>query len=266
MYDKIFHKMHELMAKGETFAIATIVKTQGSTPRKPGAKMIVTQDRRTFGTIGGDCVESGAVDEAIEAINEGKSRTVSLTLEEEELGGVGMKCGGMVDVYIEVVKPTPKLLIIGGGHIGVNVAKLGRETGFSVTVIDPAVKKEDFPEAVEVIPEFIEKGIHKVEITPQTYIVITTGHKYDEAALKAVLDSEAAYVGMVGSRRKAATVYRSLADEGISEERLKRVHTPIGLDIGAQTPEEISVSIIAEIIRERRKPSALGESLKISSS
>lgn len=264
MHEEIFQKANELIAKGETFAMATIVRTEGSTPRKPGAKMIVRKDGNTFGTIGGDCVESGAVAEALEAIKEGKSRTVSMALEEEELGGVGMRCGGKAEVYIEVINPTPKLLIIGSGHVGAQVAKLGQGVGFSVTVIDPSAKEENFPKLVEVIPEFVDKGISKVEITPQTYIVIATGHKYDEAALKAVIDSEAAYIGMVGSRRKAATIYRNLMDEGVPEEKLKRAHVPIGLDIGAETPEEIAVSIIAEILKECRKPEASGESLKIS--
>lgn len=264
MSEKIFRKINELMSKGETFAVVTIVKTEGSTPRKAGAKMIVLQDGNTFGTIGGDCVESGAVAEAIEAIKDGKSKTFSAALEEEELGGIGMKCGGMAEVYIEVIKPTPKLLIIGVGNIGAQLAKLGHNVGYSVTVIDPTARREDFPEFVEVIPEMVEKGVTMAGITPQTYIVIATGHKYDEAALKAVIDSGAAYIGMVGSKRKAAVTYRSLMDEGVSEDSIKMVHTPVGLDIGADTPEEIAVSIMAEIIKERRKPSASGGSLKIS--
>jgi len=264
MYDKIFKKTTELMAKSETFAVVTIVKTEGSTPRKAGAKMIVVQDGSTFGTIGGDCVESGAVAEAMEAMKEGKSKTFSVALEEEELGGIGMKCGGKADVYIEVVKPTPKLLIIGGGNIGAQLAQLGHNVGFSITVVDPAAKKEDFPEYVEVIPEMVERGVALAGITPQTYIVVATGHKYDEAALKAVIDSGPAYIGMVGSKRKAAVTCRSLMDEGVSEEKVRIVHTPVGLDIGAETPEEIAVSIIAEIIKARRKPNAMGGSLKIS--
>lgn len=264
MYGKIFQRINELVAKDETFAVVTIVRTEGSTPRKAGAKMIVFSDGNTFGTIGGDCVESGAVAEAVEAIKEGKSRTFNVTLEEEELGGIGMKCGGMADVYIEVVKPTSKLLIIGGGNIGAQLAKLGQIVGFSITVIDPAVKQEDFPSDVEVIPETVEKGVSITEITPQTYIVIATGHKYDEPALKAVINSNAAYIGIVGSKRKAAITYKNLIDEGIPEEKFKIVHTPVGLDIGAETPEEIAVSIIAEIIKELRKPSASGESLKVS--
>jgi len=264
MYDTIFRKINELVSKGETFAVVTIVKTEGSTPRKAGAKMIVLPSGITFGTIGGDCVESSAVAEAVEAIKQGKSKTFSVILEEEELGGIGMRCGGVVDVFIEVVKPTPKLLIIGGGNIGAQIAKLGQNVGFSITVIDPAAKQEDFPEGIEVISETVEKGVSMIEINPQTYVVIATGHKYDEPALKAVINSNAAYIGMVGSKRKAATTYRNLVDEGFPEERVKMIHMPVGLDIGAETPEEIAVSIIAEIIKERRKPSASGESLKIS--
>lgn len=264
MYEKILKKMAELMAKGETFAVVTIVKTEGSTPRKAGAKMIVVQDGSTFGTIGGDCVESSAVAEAMEAMKKGKSKTFSATLKEEETGGIGMKCGGMAEIYIEVIKPTPKLLIIGVGNIGSQLVNLGQILGFSITIIDPAARKEDFPDFVEVIPETVEKGVKVAGITPQTYIVVATGHKYDEAALKAIIDSSAAYIGMVGSKRKVAVMYKNLMDEGISRDKLKRVNTPVGLDIGAETPEEIAVSIMAEIIMRRRKPSATGGSLKIS--
>jgi len=264
MHEKIYKKINELLEQGETFAVVTIVRTEGSTPRKAGAKMIVLPDGSTFGTIGGDCVEAGAVAEALEAMKEGKSKTFTVALKEEELGGIGMKCGGMAEVYIEIITPTPKLLIIGGGNIGSQLAKLGHDVGFSVTVIDPAVKREDFPEFVEVIPEPVEKGVARVAITPQTYIVIATGHKYDEDALRAVINSNAAYIGMVGSRRKAAVTLKKLIDEGIPEEKVKMVHTPVGLDIGAETPEEIAISIMAEIIKERRKPGATGGSLKIS--
>lgn len=264
MNEEIFRRVNELISEGETFAIATIIRTEGSTPRKPGSKMIILQDGSTIGTLGGDCLEAGVVDVALNAIREGKSTTIDIALKEEELGGVGMKCGGTADVYIEVVKPTPRLLIIGGGHVGAEVAKLGLSLGFSVTVIDPLAKAGIFPELVEVIYEPIEKAISRVEISPQTYIVIATEHKYDEPALRAVINSNAAYIGVVGSRRKAAAIYKNLKDEGVSEEKLGRVHIPIGLNIGAETPEEIAISIIAEIVKERREPAASGESLKTS--
>ncbi|MEM4188301.1 MAG: XdhC family protein [Candidatus Hadarchaeum sp.] len=264
MSENIFKKINELLEKGETFAIVTIVRTEGSTPRKAGAKMIVMPDGGTFGTIGGDCVEAGAVAEALEALKEGKPKTFTVALKEEELGGIGMKCGGMVEVYIEVINPVPRLLIIGGGNIGAQLAKLGHDVGFAVTVIDPAVKKENFPEYVEVVSEPVEKGVKMTSITRQTYIVIATGHKYDEDALKAVINTDAAYIGMVGSRRKATVTLKKLIEEGVSEDKVKMVHTPVGLDIGAETPEEIAISIMAEIIKERRKPNASGSSLKIS--
>ncbi|MGC8816403.1 MAG: XdhC family protein [Candidatus Hadarchaeum sp.] len=261
---EIYRKINELLEKGETFAVVTIVKTEGSTPRKAGARMIVLPDGKTFGTIGGDCVEAGAVAEALEALKEGKPKTFTVALKEEELGGIGMKCGGMAEVYIEVINPRPKLLIIGGGNIGAQLAKLGHDIGFEVTVIDPAVKKENLPEYVKVIPEPVENGVKMVEITRQTYVVIATGHKYDEDALKAVINSNATYIGMVGSKRKAAVTLKKLIEEGFAEDKVKTVHTPVGLDIGAETPEEIAVSIMAEIIKERRKPGATGNSLKIS--
>jgi xanthine dehydrogenase accessory factor len=264
MNEEIFRRANELLTKGETFVIATIVRTQGSTPRKPGSKMIILQDGSTIGTLGGDCLEAGIVDVALNAISEGKSTTIDIVLKEEEQGGVGMKCGGTADVYIEVVKPTPRLLIIGGGHIGAEVAKLGLGLGFSVTVIDPMAKAGTFPELVEVIFEPVEEAVSRVGISSQTYIVIATEHKYDESALRAVINSNAAYIGVVGSRRKAAAIHRNLTDEGISAEKLRRVHIPIGLNIGAETPEEIAISIIAEIVRERREPKASGESLKTS--
>lgn len=264
MSEKIFQKINELIAEGETFAVATIVRTEGSTPRGPGTKMIVLEDGGTFGSVGGDRAEAGVVAEALEALREGKPRVVSMSLEEEEKGGVGMRCGGEMDVSIEVVQPTPKLVIIGSGPVSVQVARLGQGMGFSVTVVDPFAKDEDFPDGVEVVPEPVEQGMSKVEITPHTSIVIATRHKYDEPALKAVLDSDAAYIGMVGSRNRVNAIFKTLVDEGVPREKLQRVRAPVGLDIGAETPEEIAVSIIAEIIKERRGPEASGGSLRIS--
>jgi len=261
MYDRIFRKITELLAKGETFAVATIIKAEGSTPRGAGAKMIIHTDGATFGTIGGDCAEAAVVSEALEAIRLDRPRTVSLSLEEEEKGGIGMRCGGRIEVSIEVVKPAPKLVIIGAGHIAFHIARFGRAIGFSVTVIDPFASEQKFPESVEVIPERVDAGLSKVEITPQTYVVIVTRHKYDEPALKAVLDSKAAYIGMVGSKNRVNAIYQILVKEGISKEKLRRIYAPIGLDIGAETPAEIAVSIIAEIIKTRKGGS--GKSLKL---
>lgn len=263
MSEKIFQKINELIEKGENFAVATIVRTRGSTPRGPGAKMIVLQDGSTFGSIGGDCAEAGVVAETLEVLKEGKSRMVSMSLKEEEKGGVGMRCGGEIEVSIEVVQPSSRLIITGSGPIAVKLAELGQRVGFSVTVVDPFAKEEKFPERVNIIAKPVEQGLHEVEITPQTFIAIVTRHKYDEPALKAAINSEAAYIGMMGSRDRVKAVFETLRKEGISEEKFSRVHAPIGLEIGAETPDEIAVSIIAELIKEKRRPEASEKSLKI---
>jgi xanthine dehydrogenase accessory factor len=260
MEQAIFHKINELIAKGETFAIATIIRTTGSTPRKPGTKMLIMGDGSTFGTIGGGCIERGVVSEALDALKVRKPRSVSLALEEEERGGIGMRCGGRVEVFIDVMGVASNLLVVGGGHVGAQVARLGKRLGFSVTVVDPFAK-ENLPQGVRLVREPIHEGVPKIEITPETYIVITTEHKADEVALKAVIESPARYIGMIGSRNRVELVFKNLIDEGIPGEKLERVHAPIGLDIGAQTPEEIAVSIMAEIIKTRRNPQATGKSL-----
>ncbi len=256
----IYRKISELIASGEKFAVATVVRTKGSTPQDIGAKMIVREDGSKFGTIGGDCVENAVIVEAQQVLKEEKSRVVEYDLTEEELGGIGMSCGGNMEILIEVVQEKPKLLIIGSGHIAVPLAKLGHLGGFSVIVIDPFARKEDFPDADIIIPEHISEAISKVNIDLRTYVVIVTRHKYDEPALRETLHKNTAYLGLVGSRRRIATIFKQLIEQGKADKAiLKKIHAPIGLDIGAQTVEEIAFSIIAEIIKERR--GGTGESL-----
>lgn len=261
MEQTILNKINELNSRGESFAVATIIRTKGSTPRKSGTKMLVTKEGATVGTIGGGCGERGIISEALEALKAGGSRLVELALEEEERGGVGMNCGGTVEVYIDVMNPVPKLLIIGGGHVGAHVAKMGEMLGFSVTVVDPVASEEGFPESIELIKSPIQEAVPKIHIAPNTYIVIATQHKHDEEALKGVVGSEARYIGLVGSKGRVKSIFQTLADEGVPREKLERVHAPIGLDIGAQSPGEIATSIIAEIVKVRNKPGATGKSL-----
>ncbi|MEM3519877.1 MAG: XdhC family protein [Candidatus Hadarchaeales archaeon] len=252
-------KMNDLMSSGTPFALVTIIRTVGSTPRKVGAKMIVLENGETIGTIGGGCVERGVVDEAVRAIKEGKPRQISTTLLEEEAGGVGMRCGGNVDVFIDVIIPE-KLLVVGGGNVGAAVAKLGRFLGFQVTVIDPLMKEEI--DGVEVIREPAQEALPKIKVGRATYAVAATEHKADEDAVELLLRTDATYIGMVGSRRRVLMLLEGLKQKGFGEEALRRLHAPIGLDIGAQTPEEIAVSIMAEIIKVRKNPQATGRSLK----
>lgn len=250
---ELFDAIGKLTREGKTFAVATITGHAGSVPRHV-AKMIIQPDGATFGTIGGGCVETQVVTHALKLLREGTKgvHVKSYDLIEEEFGGVGMNCGGKIDVAIEIIEPTPKLLIIGSGHLAQALSRIGKMLEFDIIVMDPMAKKESFPEAIEVVPDFVETGFSKISVDPSTYIVILTRHKDDVPALKCSLRTNAAYIGMVSSRRRVALVFGKLLEEGFTEEQLARVYSPVGLDIGAETPEEIAVSILAEIIKIKR--------------
>jgi xanthine dehydrogenase accessory factor len=251
--NSIYQKMTELLEKQETFALATIIDYKGSVPRRV-AKMMVTKDRKTYGTIGGGCVEGQVAEEAALMLLERQKGVVikSYDLVEEEFGGVGMNCGGKIDVAIEIVEPEPLLIIAGSGHISTTLARLAHMLGFEIIVIDPLANKEKFPEARQVISDFVETNLPNVRISSNTYIVIVTRHKDDLPTLRAALKTEAGYIGLIGSKRRVLQTFRLLLKEGFREEQLERVNAPIGLDIGAETPDEISVSIMAEITQHRR--------------
>ena len=244
--------------KGEVIALVTIVETKGSTPREVGAKMMVGKDGLISGTIGGGITEAKIIEEAKQALREGKEKLLDYHLTKEEAAlDKGAICGGDMKVFIDVLQPKEEVLIFGGGHIAVYVSKLAKMVGFKVTVIDDReefANKERFPETDEIIVGSIDKALQHIKITPSTYIIVVTrGHLQDQEVLASIIESDAAYIGMIGSRKKNATVFQHLEEQGISAQELKKVHAPIGIDIGAQTPEEIAVSIIAEIIEVRRK-------------
>jgi len=244
--------------KGETIALVTVVETKGSTPREVGAKMVVGKDGLIAGTIGGGITEAKVIEEVKQALKEGKGKLITYHLTKEQAAlDEGAICGGEMKVFIDVIQPKEEVLIFGAGHIAVYVSKLMKMIGFKVTVIDDReefANKERFPESDEIIIESIDKALQHIKITPSTYIIIVTrGHLQDQEVLASVIESDAAYIGMIGSRKKNATVFQYLEEQGVSAQELKKVHAPIGIDIGAQTPEEIAVSIIAEIIEVRRR-------------
>ena len=249
----IYEKMAELLREQEKFAVATIVNFKGSVPRQI-AKMLITKDHKTYGSIGGGCVEGQVVEEAMLMLNQGVKGVIlkSYDLVEEEFGGVGMNCGGKIDVSIEITDPDPRLIVIGSGHLSSAIAKLGQLLGFEITVIDPLAKKDRFPEATLVVPDFPETNLPNIPVTSNTYIVIVTRHKDDLPALRTALKTKAGYIGLIGSKRRVVQGFRILLDEGFTQQQLNRVNAPIGLDIGAETPEEIAVSIMAEIVQRRR--------------
>jgi xanthine dehydrogenase accessory factor len=249
----IYQKVNELLEKQETFALATIIDYKGSVPRRL-AKMIVTKNLKTYGTIGGGCVEGQVAEEAALLLRESAKGVVvkSYDLVEEEFGGVGMNCGGKIDVSIEIVEPDPRLIIAGSGHLAAALAKLAHMLDFDIIIIDPLANKDKLPEGSQVISDFFENNLPNVHVSSNTYIVIVTRHKDDLPALRTALKTNAGYIGLIGSKRRVLQAFRILLKEGFTEQQLERVNAPIGLDIGAETPDEIAVSIIAEIVQRRR--------------
>ena len=250
---QIYQKTNELLDKQETFAVATIIDYKGSVPRRL-AKMIVTKDLKTYGTIGGGCVEGQVAEEAALMFRNGTKGIVvrSYDLVEEEFGGVGMNCGGKIDVSIEIVEPDPRLIIAGSGHLSVAIAKVAQMLDFEIFIVDPLARKENFPEDCSIIPDFFENNLPNITISKNTYIVIVTRHKDDLPTLRAALKTKAGYIGLIGSRRRVLQAFKILLNEGFTEGQLEKVNAPIGLRIGAETPDEIAVSIMAEIIQQRR--------------
>ena len=343
----IYEEITKLIADGETIATATVVRTQGSTPREVGAKMVVRPSGQIVGTIGGGCGEAAAYQTAVSAIDDGKRETIRLDLTDDVTLDTEMVCGGVMSVFIDLwnerdlellealnegfkehkrvalatpLPPTqgrprrlvlpdgqmigtlgdaaldawitsqamgamtegtsrtvthpekreelfievqispPSLIIAGGGHIAVPLAGLGTMMGFKVVVLDDRpdfANRERFPEADEVLAADFGETLSDYPIDDQTYVAIMTrGHSHDMECLLQVIESPAAYIGMIGSRRRVRGVFELVKAEGYSEDLLARVHAPIGLDIGAQTPEEIALSIMSEVVRARRGGSA----------
>jgi xanthine dehydrogenase accessory factor len=252
-----FDEIRKIKEEGKSAAVATIIGTKGSTPREVGAKMLIQEDGKIHGTIGGGCIEAEVWQEAMKIIKEATPRTVHFDLTGKKAEESGMICGGVMDIYIEPVIPSPRVYIFGGGHVSLSVAKMSKMVGFEVVVLDDRpqfANRERFAEADEVIAEEFEFSLPKLKVNRSSYLIIVTrGHAYDQEVLEWAVKTEARYLGMIGSRRKIQMVYASLKEKGVPAEKLERVHAPIGLNIGALTPEEIAVSIVAEMIQERRK-------------
>jgi xanthine dehydrogenase accessory factor len=248
----VFAAVADALERGEAAALVTIVSTTGSTPQRVGAKMLVFGDGRTVGTIGGGCYENDAFWKAREAIEARSPRLVHYELSDDFAQETGLVCGGQMDVYIEPIEPSPELYVIGAGHVGTELARLAQTVGFEVHVVDDREKfanRERFPDASEVVAEDIPTWLARTELPSHAYVVIVTrGHTNDLEALRGLAARELRYLGLIGSRAKVARIYEALQQDGIASDRLKRVHAPIGLDIGAVTPQEIAVSILAELI------------------
>ncbi len=254
--EEVFAALQNALERGEDASLVTIVSARGSTPQRVGAKMLVFADGRTVGTIGGGCYENDAFWKAREVLQTRRPRMVKYDLTDDFAEESGLICGGQMEVFIEPIEPAPRLYVIGAGHVGVHLARLAAETGFKVHVLDDREKfanRDRFPDAREVIVEDIPTWLSHAEIPSSAYVVVVTrGHRHDLDALRAIASRELRYVGLIGSRAKVARIFDALVAESMPAESLRRVHAPIGLDIGAVTPEEIAVSILAELIAVRR--------------
>ena len=253
----IYEEIVKLRQQGRRGAVATIVNVRGSIPSFETAKMLVRDDGSIAGTIGGGCVEAEVWQAAREVMEREKPRTLTFNLNQDPKYDTGLVCGGTLDVFIEPVLPPASLFIFGGGHVSLNLYEVARRAGFDVTVIDDReayANRERFPQAREVIAGDFEKAMTRLTPAESSYIVIVTrGHRDDMRVLRWAVQTQARYIGMIGSKRKTITIFRELVKEGIAEHLFERVHAPIGLDIGAITPEEIAVAITAELIAVRRR-------------
>jgi xanthine dehydrogenase accessory factor len=244
----------------------TIVRSSGSTPQRAGAKMLVYADGRTIGTIGGGCYEADALGRAREVIESGKPLLLKYDLNDDFVQESGLICGGQMEVYIDPIAPSPSLYIIGAGHVGWHLARAAADTGFRVHVVDDREKfanRDRFPSAHEVVVDDIAEWLRRADLPPTGFVVIVTrGHTHDFDALQAIAARELRYIGVIGSRAKVARLYDALEAEGMSTDRLARVHAPIGLDIGAITPAEIAVAILAELVAVRHGKDVASLSMK----
>jgi xanthine dehydrogenase accessory factor len=250
----IYSALANLEKEHEAAALCTVVRTSGSTPRGSTSKMLVYLDGHILGTVGGGELENRVRNEALEALKDNTPRLLEYNMADPSRGDVGV-CGGQVEVFVEPILPAPLLVVVGGGHVGKAVSHLAKWLGFRVAVSDDRVEfctPEANPDADEFYPVPMADLPNQLKITPHTYLVLTTrGVTIDVPGLPPLLESPAAYIGVIGSRKRWTTTVKELKVQGISKELIERVHSPIGLELQAETPEEIAVSIMAEILMER---------------
>ncbi len=252
----IYQALAELEQTHEPAALCTVVKSAGSTPRHVGSKMLAYPDGKFIGTIGGGDLEHRVLDEAWMAIADGQPRYLHYNMSDPSRGDPGV-CGGQVEVFVEPILPPPLLIVIGAGHVGKAVAHLAKWLGFRVAVSDDRAEfcnAETVPDADAFYLVTMDQLPKHLKLDRRTVLILTTrGADVDTAGLGPLLDSPAAYIGVIGSKRRWGTTVKALKEKGISEEKIARVHSPMGLELQAETPEEIAVSIMAEVLMVRDK-------------
>lgn len=257
MNHEVFAALGDALKLGEEVALVTIVSANGSTPQRVGAKMLVYADGRVVGTIGGGCYENEALWKAREVLKTRKAVTVKYELTDDFAEESGLICGGQMEVFIEPIEPSPAVYIFGAGHVGQFVGRIAHEAGFRVHVIDDReqfANRERFPDAAEIVVDDIPTWLSRATIPSSAYaVIVTRGHRHDLDALRALAPRRLRYLGLIGSRAKVKRIYDALHEDGsVDLDQLENVHAPIGLDVGAVTPQEIAVSIVAELIAVRR--------------
>ena len=261
----IFDEIVRLRKAGRKCAIATIVEVNGSIPSFESAKILVRDDGTFLGTIGGGCVEAEVWSAAREVIETEKPRHLTFSLGQDAAYDNGLICGGQLNVFVEPVVPQPKAYIFGAGHISKSLSKIATIAGFETAVIDNReqfANRERFPEAAEVHAEEYEDVFPKLTVHSGTYIaIVTRGHRDDMRVLRWAITTPARYIAMIGSKRKTIAVVKELEKEGFPREAFDRIFAPMGFEIGAITPEEIAVAVVAEMIAARRAPDADWKSL-----
>src|SRR5450755_1570601 len=254
----IYDEIVRLRRLGQKCAVATIVQVNGSIPSYESAKLLVREDGSMLGTVGGGCVEAEVWTAAREVIETDKPKHLSFSLGEDAAYDNGLICGGQLNIFVEPVTPQPRAFIFGGGHVSKSLSKVANLAGFATVIIDDReafANKERFPEADEVFAEEYESVFPKLPITSTSYLIIVTrGHRDDMRVLRWAVETPAKYVAMIGSKRKTISVVKELEKEGFAREAFERIFAPMGLDIGAESPEEIAVSVVAEMIAARRLP------------
>jgi xanthine dehydrogenase accessory factor len=264
----VFEELVRLRALGRKCALATIVEARGSIPSYSTAKLLVRDDGSILGTIGGGCVEAEVWNAAREVMETEKPKRLTFNLGQDAAYDNGLICGGQLDVFVEPVLPVPRAFIFGAGHISKSISKVAALAGFSTVVVDDResfANRERFPDASEVHVAEYEEIFPKLAINENGYVLIVTrGHRDDMRVLKLAVATEARYIAMIGSKRKVIGVVRELEKEGLPRAVFERIHAPMGLNIGAVSPEEIAVSVVAEMIAVRREAPSNWRSLSMS--
>ena len=256
----IYDEIVRLRKAGQKCALATIVQVKGSIPSYESAKLLVREDGSMMGTIGGGCVEAEVWTAAREVIDSEKPKHLTFSLGQDAAYDNGLICGGQLNIFVEPVIPQPRAFIFGGGHVSKSISKVANIAGFSTVIVDDReafANAERFPEAEATFADEYEAVFPRLEITSSSYLVIVTrGHRDDMRVLRWAVGTPAKYIAMIGSKRKTISVIHELEKEGIPRAAFENISAPMGLEIGAESPEEIAISVVAEMIAVRRSPSA----------